>query len=65
MSGRTNVKRFRLRRDSVPDARHHVEALLVKWKLGGLADDAAIVASELTTNVVKHAKGRANSSRWG
>ncbi|MEU7040099.1 ATP-binding protein [Streptomyces varsoviensis] len=57
MSGRTNTKRFRVRRDSVPEARHHVEALLTEWKLGGLIEDASLVVSELTTNAVIHAKG--------
>ncbi len=57
MSGRTNVKRFRIRRDSVPAARHHVETLLTEWKLGKLIEDAALVTSELTTNVINHAKG--------
>lgn len=57
MSGRTNVKRFRVRKDSVPEARHHVEVLLAEWRLGGLIEDAALIASELTTNVINHAKG--------
>ncbi|MEV0281623.1 ATP-binding protein [Streptomyces sp. NPDC050610] len=43
--------------DSVPDARHHVEALLTEWKLGGLIDDASLIVSELTSNVIKHARG--------
>ncbi|MGW6454857.1 ATP-binding protein [Streptomyces sp. NPDC055078] len=57
MSGRTNTTRFRVRRDSVPTARHHVRALLTEWKLGGLVDTAALITSELTANVVQHAKG--------
>ncbi|MFD3481931.1 ATP-binding protein [Streptomyces sp. NPDC058665] len=57
MSGRTHIKRFRIRRDSVPAARRHVEVLLTEWKLGGLVDVAALVTSELTTNVVQHALG--------
>lgn len=57
MSGRTHTKRFRIRRASVPDARHHVESLLTEWKLGCLAESAALIASELATNAVNHAKG--------
>ncbi|MFE7662933.1 ATP-binding protein [Streptomyces celluloflavus] len=57
MSGRTHVMRFRIRKSSVPAARHHVEALLTEWKLGGLVDAAALITSELTGNVISHAKG--------
>ncbi|WP_405617248.1 ATP-binding protein [Streptomyces sp. NBC_01511] len=57
MSGRTHSKRFWIRRDSVPAARHHVEALLTEWRLGGLIDVATLITSELTTNVVQHALG--------
>ncbi|MEC4018437.1 ATP-binding protein [Streptomyces sp. H27-D2] len=57
MSGRTDIKRFRIRRASVPEARHHVETLLAGWKLGGLIEVAALIVSELTTNVVNHAHG--------
>lgn len=57
MSGRTDTKRFRIRKDSVPGARRHVEALLTEWKLGGLIDVSALITSELTTNVVQHARG--------
>ncbi|MFD9601602.1 ATP-binding protein [Streptomyces sp. NPDC059970] len=57
MSGRTHVKRFRARRDSVPAARRHVGYVLSEWRLGGLIDDTALLASELSTNVVNHAKG--------
>ncbi|ARF72548.1 ATP-binding protein [Streptomyces sp. NPDC012600] len=57
MSGRTDSKRFRVRRDSIPAARRHVRTVLVGWKLGGLADDASLIASELATNVVTHAHG--------
>ncbi|GGP63660.1 hypothetical protein [Streptomyces sindenensis] len=39
MSGRTDSKRFRVRRDSIPAARRHVRAVLLGWKLGGLVDD--------------------------
>ncbi|WP_411079065.1 ATP-binding protein [Streptomyces sp. cmx-18-6] len=57
MSGRTDSKRFRVRRDSVPAARRYVRTVLVGWKLDGLVDDASLIASELATNVVDHAKG--------
>ncbi|WP_190233391.1 MULTISPECIES: ATP-binding protein [Streptomyces] len=57
MSGRTHVMRFRIRKSSVPAARHHVEALLTEWKLGGLVDAATLITSELTGNVISHAKG--------
>ncbi|MFJ4881741.1 ATP-binding protein [Streptomyces sp. NPDC088731] len=57
MSGRTHIKRFRARRDSVPAARRHVESVLTEWKLGGLIDETTILASELSTNAVIHAKG--------
>ncbi|MFQ6851171.1 ATP-binding protein [Streptomyces sp. 35M1] len=57
MSGRTDSKRFRVRRDSIPAARRHVRTVLIGWKLGGLVDDASLIASELATNVISHAKG--------
>ncbi|MBQ0986048.1 ATP-binding protein [Streptomyces sp. F63] len=57
MSGRTHTKRFRIRRHSVREARLHVETVLTEWKLGCLTDTASLVASELATNVVNHAKG--------
>lgn len=57
MSGRTHIQRFRLRRSSVPAARKHVEAMLIAWKLGLAVEPATLVASELATNAVNHAKG--------
>ncbi|TYR63505.1 ATP-binding protein [Streptomyces parvus] len=57
MSGRTDSKRFRVRRDSIPAARRHVRTVLIGWKLGGLVDDASLIAGELATNVISHAKG--------
>ncbi|MFI6700256.1 ATP-binding protein [Streptomyces sp. NPDC050509] len=57
MSGRTHIKRFRIRKHSVPEARHHVQALLRQWRLGCLIEDVSLVATELTTNVVQHARG--------
>lgn len=57
MSGRTSIKRFRVRRDSISVARLHVRTTLTDWKLGLLIEDAVLIASELTTNAVHHAKG--------
>ncbi|MGW0661838.1 ATP-binding protein [Streptodolium elevatio] len=39
-------------------ARDHVRALLFAQRLPHLTDDAALLASELTTNAVLHASGR-------
>jgi hypothetical protein len=41
--------------ESVPAARHFVVSVLHAWGLGALDVDAAIVASELATNAVRHA----------
>ncbi|NJQ00704.1 ATP-binding protein [Streptomyces zingiberis] len=61
MSGRTHSsthsKRFRIRRSSVGEARRHVETVLTGWRLGPVVEVASLVASELATNVVNHAKG--------
>ncbi|MEU3653141.1 ATP-binding protein [Streptomyces sp. NPDC014735] len=57
MSGRTHIKRFRTCRDAVPAARHHAASVLTAWRLGGLVDETALIVSELSTNVVTHAKG--------
>ncbi|MFE0178903.1 ATP-binding protein [Streptomyces sp. NPDC059002] len=57
MPGRTHTRRFRLRRASVPAARHHAEATLQDWRLAELAAPVALVVSELATNAVVHAKG--------
>ncbi|MFE3884721.1 ATP-binding protein [Streptomyces lydicus] len=57
MSGRTSIKRFRVRRDSVATARLHVRTTLTDWKLGGLIEDSVLITSELATNAVSHAKG--------
>lgn len=54
MPARTNVRRYRVRPNSVAIARHHVGALLHRWRLGPLAYDAILITSELTTNVVEH-----------
>ncbi|MEV7910249.1 ATP-binding protein [Streptomyces griseus] len=38
-------------------ARRYVTTVLLDWKLGELVDDAALITSELATNVISHAKG--------
>ncbi|GAB2791307.1 ATP-binding protein [Streptomyces daliensis] len=60
MSGRTHTTRFRIRKAAVAEARRHVEALLVEWRLGHLVEPATLVTSELATNVVLHAQGIAD-----
>jgi len=55
MPGRTNTARFRISKASVPKARDHVRLVLIGWKLGHLGEDAALITSELATNVVTHA----------
>ena len=39
---------------SVPAARHVVTQLLAAWAADGYRDDAALLVSELVTNVVRH-----------
>ena len=39
---------------SVPTARHVVTQLLAAWAADGYRDDAALLVSELVTNVVRH-----------
>lgn len=57
MSAPRVIKRFRIRRDSVPLARLHVIGVLEHWRLPGLAGAAAQITSELAANAVLHAKG--------
>ncbi|MEU3991404.1 ATP-binding protein [Streptomyces platensis] len=57
MSGRTCIKRFRVRADSISAVRLHVRLTLTDWKLGGLIEDAVLIAGELATNTVRHTKG--------
>ncbi|MYX06325.1 ATP-binding protein [Streptomyces sp. SID8375] len=57
MSGRTCITRFRVRAASVAAVRLHVRTTLTDWKLGALIEDAVLIASELTTNIVRHTKG--------
>lgn len=40
---------------AVPSARRFVLAVLQDWRLGSLADEAALLATELATNAVEHA----------
>lgn len=39
--------------------RHSVRAALVSWGAGAIADDMAVVASELVSNALKHGGGEA------
>ncbi|WP_069461922.1 ATP-binding protein, partial [Actinacidiphila rubida] len=51
---------------SVHRARHTLLAALDAWELGGLADSAALVLSELMTNAVRHGhvSGRGIGTRF-
>lgn len=51
---RYDVRNYPPRQDSVSAARRRVAWLAVAWGQPGLAADAALVASELTTNAVLH-----------
>jgi anti-sigma regulatory factor (Ser/Thr protein kinase) len=42
---------------AVPYARHCARQALAAWKLGGIADDAELIASELVTNAVAATRG--------
>jgi len=55
-AGRDLVRGFRWSGTSPADARRFVTDGLIAWGLGDLADDAAIVATELATNAVVHAR---------
>lgn len=57
MSGRTYRKRFRIAAESVAEVRRQVAEVLRRWRLGGLVGPAVLIVSELTTNVVQHARG--------
>ena len=48
---------------SVPTARRFVESVLLGWGLDRLSWDAAMIVSELTSNVALHAGGRAFTVR--
>ncbi|WJD97114.1 ATP-binding protein [Streptomyces antimycoticus] len=41
---------------SVPRARQHATRLVAEWGHPALADDAALIVSELATNAVRHAR---------
>ncbi len=43
----------------VAEVRYSVRAALVDWGAGEIADDMTVVASELTSNALKHADGEA------
>jgi hypothetical protein len=38
---------------AVPCARIHARLVLLEWKLGGLAEDAELIVSELITNAIR------------
>ncbi|MGW4512997.1 ATP-binding protein [Streptomyces sp. NPDC004393] len=43
----------------IAEVRHSVRAALASWGAGAIADDMAVVASELASNALKHAGGEA------
>ncbi|MGW7278849.1 ATP-binding protein [Streptomyces sp. NPDC054844] len=43
----------------VAEVRHSVRTALESWGVGAIADDMAVVASELASNALKHAGGEA------
>lgn len=43
----------------VAEVRHSVQTALVAWGAGEIADDMALLATELATNALKHAGGKA------
>ncbi|MFJ3962278.1 ATP-binding protein [Streptomyces sp. NPDC090036] len=51
---RYDVRNYPPRQDSVPAARRRAAWLAVAWGQPGLAADAALLTSELTTNAVLH-----------
>ena len=42
--------------DHVPEVRHWVEALLLRWELKSLRPEASLLVTELATNAVVHAQ---------
>lgn len=50
------VRTFELAREAPRAARHFVVDTLRLWGDGALADDAAVIAAELATNAVRHAR---------
>jgi len=44
----------------VAEVRHSVRAALASWGASAIADDMAVVVSELVSNALKHAGGEAN-----
>ncbi len=55
-TGREMARAFRWSGSGPADARRFVTESLTAWGLGDLADDAAIVITELATNAVLHAR---------
>ncbi|MFH8407144.1 PAS domain S-box protein [Streptomyces sp. NPDC018019] len=49
---------------SVPEGRHFLLRILKSWGLAALADTALLLASELVTNAVRHARGPLTLRVW-
>jgi hypothetical protein len=49
------VRRFALSRDAPAAARHFAVGALRRWGIADLADDVALVVTELAANAVRHA----------
>ena len=49
------VRTFALSRDAPAAARHFAVGALRRWGIAGLADDVALVVTELAANAVRHA----------
>jgi anti-sigma regulatory factor (Ser/Thr protein kinase) len=50
------VRTFPLSRDAPAAARHFAVGALRRWGIAGLADDVALVVTELAANAVRHAR---------
>ena len=50
------VRTFAFSRDAPASARHFAVAALRRWGIAGLADDVALVVTELAANAVRHAR---------
>ena len=50
------VRTFAFSRDAPAAARHFAVAALRRWGIAGLADDVALVVTELAANAVRHAR---------
>ena len=52
-------------RTATPCARLHARAVLTEWGLGGLAETAELIVSELVTNAVRASTGPDGRPRYG